>query len=319
MKTSAGRTPQGDHVSTMLARARLRLTGAPENVLRQIPRFFALQLPAALYRLRWTDARHRRGLRRRRHGRRAVDLARPGARREPRQPAAARAVRRERVHRLLQRESRRRLRRHGVDEQRVDRRAVRAVRHHGLLADHGARAERGGRRHRRGRHVRVRPRRRLPALHPPARPARADLHLRRGRRRAAHLLGVGRPGSPAARRVARGRRDARSRRWRSASCSPSRVAGLIEGFVTAQPWPWPVKIGIGAAALALLPRLHARGRRPRATAAARPATSPSTRRARRRSSPADRGHARRGPVARRPGPFVAASQAVLRVPSNSAR
>ena len=54
LKTSAGRTTQGDHVSTILARARLRLTGAPENVLRQIPRFFALQLPAALYRLRWT-------------------------------------------------------------------------------------------------------------------------------------------------------------------------------------------------------------------------------------------------------------------------
>ncbi|GAA1926222.1 stage II sporulation protein M [Microbacterium aoyamense] len=54
LKTSAGRTRQGDHVSTMLARARLRLTGAPENVLRQIPRFFALQLPAALYRVRWT-------------------------------------------------------------------------------------------------------------------------------------------------------------------------------------------------------------------------------------------------------------------------
>jgi uncharacterized membrane protein SpoIIM required for sporulation len=54
IKTSAGRTAQGDHVSTMLARARLRLTGAPENVLRQIPRFFALQLPAALYRVRWT-------------------------------------------------------------------------------------------------------------------------------------------------------------------------------------------------------------------------------------------------------------------------
>ncbi|WP_137844307.1 stage II sporulation protein M [Microbacterium sp. 2FI] len=53
VKTSAGRTPQGDHISTMLARARLRLTGAPENVLRQIPRFFALQLPAALYRIRW--------------------------------------------------------------------------------------------------------------------------------------------------------------------------------------------------------------------------------------------------------------------------
>ncbi|GAA5039145.1 stage II sporulation protein M [Microbacterium fluvii] len=54
IKTSAGRTRHGDHVSTMLARARLRLTGTPENVLRQVPRFFALQLPAALYRLRWT-------------------------------------------------------------------------------------------------------------------------------------------------------------------------------------------------------------------------------------------------------------------------
>jgi uncharacterized membrane protein SpoIIM required for sporulation len=54
IKTSAGRTLQGDHVSTLLSRARLRLTGAGENVLRQIPRFFALQLPAALYRVRWT-------------------------------------------------------------------------------------------------------------------------------------------------------------------------------------------------------------------------------------------------------------------------
>ncbi|MGO1768885.1 MAG: stage II sporulation protein M [Microbacterium sp.] len=54
IKTSAGRTPQGDHVSTMLARARLRLTGTPDNVLRQIPRFFLNQLPAALYQLRWT-------------------------------------------------------------------------------------------------------------------------------------------------------------------------------------------------------------------------------------------------------------------------
>ncbi|MBW9095741.1 stage II sporulation protein M [Microbacterium jejuense] len=53
-KTSAGRSVQSDHISTMLARARLRLTGAPENVMRQIPRFFVLQLPAALYRVRWT-------------------------------------------------------------------------------------------------------------------------------------------------------------------------------------------------------------------------------------------------------------------------
>lgn len=54
LKTSAGRTAQGDHLSTVLARARLRLTGAPENMLRLVGRFFALQLPAALYRLRWT-------------------------------------------------------------------------------------------------------------------------------------------------------------------------------------------------------------------------------------------------------------------------
>ncbi|GAA1946236.1 stage II sporulation protein M [Microbacterium deminutum] len=53
VKTSAGRTTHGDHVSTILARARLRLTGTSENVVRQIPRFFALQLPAALYRVRW--------------------------------------------------------------------------------------------------------------------------------------------------------------------------------------------------------------------------------------------------------------------------
>lgn len=54
IKTSAGRSPWGDHLSTLLARARLRLTGTGDNVLRQLPRFFALQLPAALYRLRWT-------------------------------------------------------------------------------------------------------------------------------------------------------------------------------------------------------------------------------------------------------------------------
>lgn len=54
IKTSAGSTPVGDHVSTMLARARLRLTGGTQNPLKQLARFFVLQLPAALYRLRWT-------------------------------------------------------------------------------------------------------------------------------------------------------------------------------------------------------------------------------------------------------------------------
>ncbi len=54
MKTSAGRSVHADHVSLILSRARLKLTGRPDNVLRQLPRFFLLQLPAALYRLRWT-------------------------------------------------------------------------------------------------------------------------------------------------------------------------------------------------------------------------------------------------------------------------
>lgn len=53
-KTSAGRSIQSDHISTILSRARLRLTGAADNPMRQIPRFFALQLPAALYRVRWS-------------------------------------------------------------------------------------------------------------------------------------------------------------------------------------------------------------------------------------------------------------------------
>ncbi|WP_409047292.1 stage II sporulation protein M [Microbacterium sp. HA-8] len=54
IKTSAGRSPQADVVSTLIAGARMRLTAGAENPLRVLPRFFALQLPAALYRVRWT-------------------------------------------------------------------------------------------------------------------------------------------------------------------------------------------------------------------------------------------------------------------------
>ncbi|MFT2817317.1 stage II sporulation protein M [Leifsonia sp. A12D58] len=53
IKTTAGSTVQGDRLSVALSRARLRFTGASANLLAQIPRFFLLQLPAALYRLRW--------------------------------------------------------------------------------------------------------------------------------------------------------------------------------------------------------------------------------------------------------------------------
>lgn len=53
LKTVAGSTVQGDRLSVSLSRARLRFTGASANILRAIPVFFALQLPAALYRIRW--------------------------------------------------------------------------------------------------------------------------------------------------------------------------------------------------------------------------------------------------------------------------
>ncbi|MFK4762932.1 stage II sporulation protein M [Microbacterium sp. ZW T5_45] len=54
LKTSVGDSPQGAYLSTILIRSRLRLTGASDNVLTVFLRFFTLQLPAALYRLRWT-------------------------------------------------------------------------------------------------------------------------------------------------------------------------------------------------------------------------------------------------------------------------
>ena len=51
--TTVGESVQGDRLSLALSRARLRFTGAPANPLRQLTVFFSLQLPAALYRVRW--------------------------------------------------------------------------------------------------------------------------------------------------------------------------------------------------------------------------------------------------------------------------
>lgn len=53
IKTTAGQSLQGDQLSLSLSRARLRFTGAGTNVLSQVPAFFLLQLPAALFRIRW--------------------------------------------------------------------------------------------------------------------------------------------------------------------------------------------------------------------------------------------------------------------------
>ena len=55
IKSTVGETIQGDHISLALAKARVRFTGTPANPLRQLTIFFALQLPAALYRIRWTS------------------------------------------------------------------------------------------------------------------------------------------------------------------------------------------------------------------------------------------------------------------------
>jgi uncharacterized membrane protein SpoIIM required for sporulation len=53
IRTTVGESPQGDRLSLALSRARLRFTGAPANPLSQITVFFAQQLPAAMYRVRW--------------------------------------------------------------------------------------------------------------------------------------------------------------------------------------------------------------------------------------------------------------------------
>jgi uncharacterized membrane protein SpoIIM required for sporulation len=53
IKSTAGQTIVGDRLSVRLSQARLRFTGASANVLSQIPHFFGAALPAALYRLRW--------------------------------------------------------------------------------------------------------------------------------------------------------------------------------------------------------------------------------------------------------------------------
>jgi uncharacterized membrane protein SpoIIM required for sporulation len=53
IRSSAGASVQGDRLSLGLSRARLRFTGASENVLSRVPTFFVAQLPAALYRIRW--------------------------------------------------------------------------------------------------------------------------------------------------------------------------------------------------------------------------------------------------------------------------
>jgi len=53
IKTSVGQSIQGERLSLGLSRARLRFTGAGRNVASQLPLFFGANLPAALFRIRW--------------------------------------------------------------------------------------------------------------------------------------------------------------------------------------------------------------------------------------------------------------------------
>ena len=53
IRTTVGESVQGEGLSLALSRARLRFTGAATNPLRGLTVFFAAQLPAALYRVRW--------------------------------------------------------------------------------------------------------------------------------------------------------------------------------------------------------------------------------------------------------------------------
>lgn len=53
IRTTVGGSAQGEHLSLALWRARLLFTGVRRNPLRALTVFTAVQLPAALYRVRW--------------------------------------------------------------------------------------------------------------------------------------------------------------------------------------------------------------------------------------------------------------------------
>ena len=56
LKSTVGDSVQGNYLSTVLAAARLKLTGTPQNMLTRLGDFFIWQLPAALFALRKTTA-----------------------------------------------------------------------------------------------------------------------------------------------------------------------------------------------------------------------------------------------------------------------
>jgi uncharacterized membrane protein SpoIIM required for sporulation len=53
IRSTVGQSLQAERLSLYLARARLRFAGTPANVFSRMPDFFLRQVPAALYRIRW--------------------------------------------------------------------------------------------------------------------------------------------------------------------------------------------------------------------------------------------------------------------------
>jgi len=55
IRSTAGRVAIGDRLSVLISRARMRFAGTPGNPLERVPTLLLRQLPAALYRVRWTS------------------------------------------------------------------------------------------------------------------------------------------------------------------------------------------------------------------------------------------------------------------------
>jgi uncharacterized membrane protein SpoIIM required for sporulation len=53
IRTAVGPTPQSEQLSLSLSNARRKFTGTPTNAFESLTKFFVLDLPAALYRIRW--------------------------------------------------------------------------------------------------------------------------------------------------------------------------------------------------------------------------------------------------------------------------
>ena len=164
------------------------------------------------------------------------------------EPTPSAGAGRRRLRRLLLREPGGIVRRHGVDEQRLDRRPVHRARHH--------------RRLRAVRAARKRPERRA-SRRPSCSPtARATCSSSTSSRTACSSSPASSWPAPAGLRIfwawiapgARTRGQALAEDARALFTVAIGLAiwlfvsGIIEGFVTPAPWPWAVKIGIGIAA-----------------------------------------------------------------------